>query len=268
MRHRAPTSQADRSWPVALGTVALVVGLVVGTDRRDRHGSPGGHVREAATLSLESDDRSPLPTRCGPAPLVVGSLRRDQQAGQRVNAPRRTTGGAGAQSGVSFGGGSVVTGSPKVFLVFWGSGWGSPSTGLGGYEDYSGDPDGLAPNLQAFFAGLGTNNESWSAIVTQYCQGVPVGTKTCPPAPSTNHVAYPSSTVLGGVWEDTVQRPWPPPPRNRSPKKQFSAAFTSRNPPGAQYVIVSPTGTDPDQWLSPRNGYCAYHDSTGDPSSG
>jgi hypothetical protein len=40
------------------------------------------------------------------------------------------------------------------------------------------------------------------------------------------------------------------------------------NPAGAQYVIVSPTGTDPDQWLDPRFGYCAYHDNTGDSSLG
>ncbi len=81
---------------------------------------------------------------------------------------------------LSFGGGPVVTASPKVFLVFWGAGWGSQSTGAGGYDVYSGDPDGLAPNLQALFTGLGTNNEQWSNIVTQYCQGVPFGTKTCP----------------------------------------------------------------------------------------
>ncbi|HVA02389.1 MAG TPA: Ig domain-containing protein [Acidimicrobiales bacterium] len=160
-----------------------------------------------------------------------------------------------------------MTGSPKVFLVFWGSGWGSQSTGPGGYENYSGDPDGLAPNLQAFFAGLGTNDESWSAILTQYCQGVPFGTKTCPLAPSTSHVAYPSATVLGGVWEDTSTATAAA-TGEQIAQEAANAAVHFSNPVGAQYVIVSPTGTDPDQWLSPRNGYCAYHDSTGDPFFG
>ena len=34
----------------------------------------------------------------------------------------------------------------------------------------------------------------------------------------------------------------------------------------AQYVIVSPTGTDPDGWENRVDGYCAYHDDTHDPS--
>jgi len=156
-----------------------------------------------------------------------------------------------------------VTGAPKVYLVFWGSQWGSQSTGAGGYDVYSGDPDGLAPNLQAFFDGLGTNNEPWSAILTQYCQGVPVGTKICPLSPSTNHVAYPSTPVLAGVWEDTSSA-LTAATGEQIAQEGANAARHFSNPPGAQYVIVSPTGSDPDQWLSPRNGYCAYHDNTGD----
>jgi Putative Ig domain len=164
---------------------------------------------------------------------------------------------------VSFGGGSVVTGSPHVYLVFWGSQWGSQSTGVGGFEVYSGDQDDLAPNLQAFFDGLGTNNESWSTIMTQYCQGVPAGTKTCPLTPSANHVAYPSATVLSGVWEDTSSS-FTAATGAQIAQEAANAAVHFSNPPGAQYVIVSPKGTDPDQWLSPRYGYCAYHDNTGD----
>ena len=67
----------------------------------------------------------------------------------------RTAAGAALKAPVSFGGGSVLTASPKVYLVFWGSQWGNQSTGTGGYQVYSDDPDGLAPNLQAFFDGLG-----------------------------------------------------------------------------------------------------------------
>ncbi len=31
-------------------------------------------------------------------------------------------------------------------------------------------------------------------------------------------------------------------------------------------MIASPTGTDPDGWASPTDGYCAYHDDTHDAS--
>ncbi len=175
----------------------------------------------------------------------------------------RVTAGAVLRNPVSFGGGPVLTASPQVYLVFWGSQWGNQSTGTGGYKVYAGDPDGLAPHLQAFFDGLGTNNEAWSAIVTQYCQGVPIGAKTCPASASTNHVAYPSTTVLGGVWEDTSAG-FTAATAAQIAQEAAKAALHFSNPPGAQYVIVSPTGTDPDNWLSPRGGYCAYHDNTAD----
>ena len=102
-----------------------------------------------------------------------------------------------------------------------------------------------------------------AAIVTQYCQGVPTGTKTCPLSPSTNHVAYPSATVLGGVWEDTSAG-FAAATGEQIAQEAANAALHFSNPAGAQYVIVSPTGTDPDQWLNPRTGYCAYHDNTAD----
>ena len=248
---------------LAFGAMALVVGLVIGTNGGIAAAGSEGLSRGATVLS------NPMighPYRHGAVPLRAPSAPSSapNKPEQRVNAPRGTTAGPALRDAVSFGGGSVVTQSPKVFLVFWGSGWGSQSTGIGGYANYSGDPNGLAPNLQAFFAGLGTNSESWSAIVTQYCQGVPVGTKTCPLAPLTNHVAYPSSTVLGGVWEDTSTA-LATATGAQIAQEAANAAVHFSNPPGAQYVIVSPTGTDPDQWLSPRNGYCAYHDNTGDP---
>jgi len=94
----------------------------------------------------------------------------------------------------------VVTTQPRVYLVFWGSQWGTESTS-GGYQVFSGDPNGMAPFLEAFFSGLGTNNELWSATATQYCEGIATNSATCPS--SAAHVPYPSGGVLAGVWEDT-----------------------------------------------------------------
>ena len=248
------------------GTVALAVVLVFGSIGGIAAAAPGGLSRG---VSIISNPTAGHPYRHGAVPLRGSSAPSSatSKPGQRVNSPRGTTQGPVLRAAVSFGGGSVVTASPKVFLVFWGSGWGSQSTGPGGYDVYSGDPDGLAPNLQALFAGLGTNNEQWSAIVTQYCQRVPVGTKTCPLAPSTDHVAYPSTTVLAGVWEDTSSA-LSAATATQIAQEAAKAAVHFSNPSDAQYVIVSPTRTDPDQWLSTRNGYCAYHDNTGDPFLG
>src|SRR5258708_2118524 len=104
----------------------------------------------------------------------------------------------GAISGVG-----VTTGSPRVYLVFWGSQWGTQGTNASGNATFSGDPKGMAPDLQAFFKGIGTGSESWSGVMTQYC-------------PNLN----------------------------------------------AQYVIVFPTGTNPDSYKT--GGFCAWHDYTGD----
>ena len=67
----------------------------------------------------------------------------------------------------------VTSGTPQVYLVFYGSQWGTQSTNAQGYSAFSGDPNGMAPDVQAFFGGLGTSNELWSGVLTQYCETVP-----------------------------------------------------------------------------------------------
>lgn len=167
--------------------------------------------------------------------------------------------------------GSVVTGAPKVYLVFWGA-WGAKSTNGSGYVTFADDPAGVAPELQAFFAGLGTDGELWSAVVTQYCQGVPVRASSCPP--SAAHVAYPHN-ALAGVWEDqSAVLPTGTPGSASIPtisatriaqEAADAATHFGDASTDAQFVVVSPTGTNPDGWLNPTSGFCAYHDSSGDP---
>ena len=65
----------------------------------------------------------------------------------------------------------VTTGRPKVYLVFYGSQWGSTGTDANGDTTFSGDPSGMAPRLQRLFRGLGTGGELWSGVMTQYCEG-------------------------------------------------------------------------------------------------
>jgi hypothetical protein len=175
------------------------------------------------------------------------------------------------------GGVGVVTSQPKVYLVVWGSQWGTQSGSFPAYQ-YSGDPMGIVPDLEAFFSGLGTNHELWSGVATQYCQGIPTGSATCPL--SASHVAYPSGGVLAGVMEDTSYTPPTGPPGSTSTppisglqiaqEAANAATFFGDSSPNAQYVIMSPTGTNPDSWSDPQNGFCAYHDNTGDgwPSQG
>ena len=192
--------------------------------------------------------------------------------------PARSPAGAGraaasvhalSANNLSFGGGisgvGVTTGAEKVYLVFWGSQWGTQGTNGAGNFTYSGDPSGVAPDLQAFFKGLGTGSETWSGVMTQYCQGVSVGTQTCPSG-SNQHVGYPSGGALAGVWEDTSSAAPAAASGHQIGVEGVNAATHFGNTTQAsnlntQYVVVSPTGTNPDNYFG---NYCAWHDYTGD----
>ena len=160
----------------------------------------------------------------------------------------------------------VTTGPQRVYLVFYGSQWGTQGTNSSGYTTLSGDPSGEAPDLQGFFKGLGTGNELWSGVLTQYCDGVATGAQTCP-ASNTKHVAYPTGGALAGVWVDESAAS----PRTASGHQlgveavNAAAHFgntTAAANRDAQYVVISPTGTNPDNWLT--QGFCAWHDYNGD----
>ncbi len=176
---------------------------------------------------------------------------------------------------LKYGGGvdgiGVTTATEKVYVVFYGSQWGTQSTDGNGYATFSGDSKGMAARLQAMYKGLGTNGELWSGVMTQYCEGVAVGATTCPAA--NPHVAYPSGVVLAGVWEDTSAAS----PSNATAFQLGTEAVkaaghfgntTAASNRDSQYVVVSPTGTHPDGFNTPNGGFCAWHDYNGDPYVG
>jgi hypothetical protein len=163
-------------------------------------------------------------------------------------------------------GAGVTTGAEKVYLVFWGSQWGAQSANGSGYETFSGDASGVAPDLQAFFTGLGTGGETWSGVMTQYCNGVATGAQTCPTS-NTQHVGYPTGGALAGVWEDTAAAAPSAASGHAIGAEAVKAAThfgntTQASNTNAEYVIVSPHATNPDNYRT--GGFCAWHDYTGD----
>ncbi len=175
-----------------------------------------------------------------------------------------------SSSDLSYGGGidgiGVTTGAEKVYLVFYGSQWGTQSTNSQGDVTLSGDPSGMAPDLQQLFKGLGTGSETWSGVMTQYCQGVATGTQTCP-ASNQYHVAYPTGGALAGVWVDeSSASPSQATPAQLGTEAVNAAAHfgnkTAAANRNAQYDIISPHGTDPDRYQ--QQGFCAWHDWNGD----
>jgi hypothetical protein len=161
----------------------------------------------------------------------------------------------------------VITGAPRVYLVFWGSQWGSQATNGKGDVTLSGDPAASAPDLQEFMKGLGTDGETWSGVMTQYCEGVAAGAQSCPVGAA--HIAYPSGSVLAGVWVDESSSAPFQATGHQIGLEAVSAAShfgntTQTGNQNAQYVIVSPTGTHPDGFDTLSAKFCAWHDSTGD----
>jgi serine protease len=211
-----------------------------------------------------------VPTR-GAAARMAGWARQHPDA---ITASPAAAGGAGAASAnnVRYGGGNdgigVTTGDERVYLVFFGSQWGTQGTNGNGDVTLSGDPSGEAPYLQEMFKGLGTGNEQWSGVMTQYCEGVATGAQTCPArAP---HVAYPHGGALAGVWVDESAASPAQANGAKLAQEAIDAAThfgntTAAGNRDASYVILSPTGTHPDGFdTQSGQDFCAWHDWNGD----
>jgi len=167
---------------------------------------------------------------------------------------------------LTYGGGidniGVTSGIEQVYLVFWGTQWGTQGTDSNGNLTFSSDTAGAAPYLQDLLKGLGTGNELWSGTMTQYCDGPNVsrGATSCPS--NAAHVGYPSSGPLTGVWYDSSGAEPDPATFQQLAGEAATAAShfgntTQASNRYAQYVIVSATGTDPDNYQT--NGFCAWH---------
>ena len=228
--------------------------LSLTTPTGDRHG-----FRHGAVPRIESR-RGPLRR------FVAPRAPRARRAGKEL------TYGGGLTAGGLVGAG-VTTGPPRVYLVFMGSQWGVEGTGGPGPVTFTGDPDGEAAALQALYGGLGTDGELWSGTVTQYCDGAAVGATSCSSA--AEGVPYPTGHVLAGVWYDNSAIATALSGSGATGHQlalEAEAAATHFGNPSqaanrdAQYVLVSPTGSNPDGWSDPRTGYCAYHDDTHDPA--
>jgi serine protease len=174
---------------------------------------------------------------------------------------------------LSFGGGidgiGVTSGAPRVYLVIYGSQWGNAGSDADGNVTVSGDSNGEVPRLQQLFKGFGTGGELWSGTMTQYCDGsqVSAGATSC--AGNAAHVAYPTAAVLAGVWYDNSIASPASATGNQLASEAIKAAAhfgntTAASNRYAQYVILSPPGTNPDGFNTSSGNFCAWHDYNAD----
>ncbi len=195
------------------------------------------------------------------------------EAKQRNRIAHQATAAATGQETLSYGGGTdgvgVMDSHVKVYLVYYGTQWGTQSTNSSGDSTFSGDVDGAAPVAQEMFKGIGTGGETWSADLTQWCDGpnVSSGATSCPS--NASFVPYQSGGVLSGVWYDNSGAEPTNATGNQLAQEAVKAAghfgnTTSASNRYSYYVILSPHGTDPDGYQDPNTGYCAWHDYNGD----
>ncbi|MEO6702508.1 MAG: putative Ig domain-containing protein [Jatrophihabitantaceae bacterium] len=222
----------------------------------------------AATASNVANPYSPAaghPYRHGVIPTLQQQAKMNSYAAQHPAAVTAT----GTQT-LSYGGGidgiGVQNGHSKVYLVFYGTQWGTQSTDANGNAKFTGDSAGAAGAAQQMFKGIGTNSELWSAELTQWCDGAGVATgATVCPAGAT-HIPYQTGGVLSGVWYDNAAASPAAASGHQLGVEAVNAAAHFGNTTAASnrlayYVILSPHGTNPDSY---QGQYCAWHDYNGD----
>jgi len=147
-------------------------------------------------------------------------------------------------------GGIGVEPTPKLYLVVWGSQWGT-----NGSKDLSGEV-GI---LKSFYGAVG--GSQWLGSVTQYCQNVPSGTVTC--GSSGQHAGNPSG-LYAGIWYDSASAAPGSPSQTQLAAESVKAAAnfgntTALSNASVQYVIATASGNNASGF---GTSYCAWHSST------
>jgi hypothetical protein len=165
-------------------------------------------------------------------------------------AAHTATPNATASVNLAYGGGPVVT-APKIFIVYWGTQWGAGST-------ITNDPSGLAPLQLNFFQHAYGSGDTWSNSVTQYCQGVPVGTTQCNGAGTP--AGHPAANPVGGTWLDSgVTAPKRPSQSQIAAEAVRAATHFGVTGTNVEIIVDSPHGVTPSGF---GTQYCAWHSST------
>jgi len=148
---------------------------------------------------------------------------------------------AGSGSGnLLYGGGPVVT-SPTVYVVYWGSQWGTGST-------VTSDPSGEASLQQSFFQHAYGSGDTFFTSQTQYTNG------------SGGHVGHPAASPLAGTWLDSsAKAPSRPSDAQLAAEAVKAASHFGVSGDNIQIIVDSPHGVVPSGF---KTQYCAWHDVT------
>ena len=250
--------------------------LVAGTAFVTQAGATGVSTHPNVS-PIEQNPYSPAyghPYRHGAFPTRETKGRMDAWRREHAGPWTASTAAPTASTGIlSYGGAvqgvGVMSGQSKVYLVFYGTQWGTQGTDANGNLTFSNDTAGAAVAAQNMFKGIGTNSELWSAELTQWCDGAGIssGATSCP-ASGVNFVPYQQSIFKGAWYDNSAASPASATGTQLAQEALNAAAHfgntTAASNRYAYYVILSPKGTNPDNYKSPTTGYCAWHDWQGD----
>jgi serine protease len=157
----------------------------------------------------------------------------------------------------------VLIGKPRVYVVFYGSQWGTSSVDRNGDLTFSNDPSGGAPYMQELFRGIGTGNERWSNTLGQYCAApdVSLGDTSCPSTAA--RPLYPRGGAFAGAWYDgaTAEPVGAQYPDLAASARRAAVHFGNTTPASnatAMYLVLSAKGADPDHYIEVGTS-CAWH---------
>lgn len=267
MGHSPRTGRARYAALTGIASLALAVAGLAGAagpaSAHDISSSQGGATNEFNPWSPQNGH----PYRHGAVPGL------SQHENYKKWLAAHDQAAATGQQTLSYGGGvdgiGVQSGHSKVYLVFYGNQWGTQTTDANGNAKFSNDSAGAAGATQQMFKGIGTNGETWSADLTQWCDGpnVATGAVSCPS--NADFIPYQSGGVLSGVWYDNAAASPSQASGNQLAQEAVKAAghfgnTTAAANRDAYYIVLSPHGTNPDDYQNPTTGYCAWHDWNGD----
>jgi serine protease len=259
-----------KSWAIAAGVAIMAASSAAATNAVPAQGAATPAAAGNRTLNPYSPAYGHS-YRHGVFPTKEAHARMKQYQALQAT----TTAAATGTETLSYGGGvdgiGVTSGTPKVYIVVYGSQWGTASTNSSGNMTLSGDTYGAVPYLENLFKGLGTGGELWSGVMTQYCDGssVSTGATFCPSGAPT--IGYPTGGAFVNIWYDNSVASPSQATGAQLAQEAIKAAQHFGNTTAAsnryvQYVILSPPGTHPDGFNTSSGQFCAWHDWNGDQS--
>ncbi|MDJ0344470.1 putative Ig domain-containing protein [Streptomyces sp. H10-C2] len=256
---------AARAALTAFASLSLISGALIAVGAPQAAADPPAPQPQSHSVTNPYSPAYQHPYRHGAVPTIPQNAAMKTWAATQAS-PHVATGPQTLSYGGGIDGIGVTSGHSKVYLVFYGTQWGTQSTDANGNAKFSGDANNAAPAAQQMFKGIGTNNELWSADLTQWCDGpnVATGATSCPS--NANFIPYQSGGVLAGVWYDNAAASPGTASGHQLGQEAVNAAAHFGNTTAAAnrdayYVILSPHGTNPDSY---QNQYCAWHDYNGD----